>query len=111
MNLSADLILALVAVLSAVGGGVAWLVRQMVNMCKAMGKLETITESTNKQVTNTHTTNLREDITDIQKSLDSIHCELAGIKNDIVASKTDRESLHGKINRLNRTVYTNRKSR
>ena len=102
--MSADLILALVAVLSAVGGGIAWLVRQMVNMGKAMGKLEAITESTNKQVTNTHTTNLREDITDIQKSLANIHFEL-------VASKTDRESLHAKINRLNRTVYSKRKSR
>ena len=109
--MSADLILALVAVLSAVGGGVAWLVRQMVNMGKVMGKLEAITESTNKQVTNTHTTNLREDITDIQKLLDSIHCELASIKNDIVAAKTDRESLHGKINRLNRTIYSKRKSK
>ena len=102
--MSADLILALVAVLSAVGGGIAWLVRQMVNMGKAMGKLEAITESTNKQVTNTHTTNLREDITDIQKSLANIHFEL-------VASKADRESLHAKINRLNRTVYSKRKSR
>ena len=82
----AALITAIVGLLGLIGSGTVWVMNRMVEMGKMMSRLEQIGASTNYQVTNGHSTNLREDITQI--------------KDEVRLSIEDRKELHKEIGQI-----------